>query len=171
MIGDKLRINRTGLVVLDLAATYVALFLAYYLRFNVEVFPITKGIPPFAPYLAQILVNTRRAEDVVPLITDIRRRIDPVAPGARVVARQLEQGPPVDFPIQLRFAGPDLDILRGLAQRAAGILRQHAAYKVFDDLGQPRLARTAHPQTRSIGCGWLRRRAPIWLPGCFSGWR
>ena len=90
-----------------------------------------------APYLAQILVNTRRAEDVVPLITDIRRRIDPVAPGARVVARQLEQGPPVDFPIQLRFAGPDLDILRGLAQRAAGILRQHAAYKVFDDLGQP----------------------------------
>jgi hypothetical protein len=58
MIGDKLRINRTGLVVLDLAATYVALFLAYYLRFNVEVFPITKGIPPFAPYLALFPIIT-----------------------------------------------------------------------------------------------------------------
>jgi multidrug efflux pump len=89
-----------------------------------------------APYLAQILVNTRSAEDVVPMMADIRKRVDAVAPGARIVARQLEQGPPVDFPIQLRFAGPDLDVLCGLAGRAAAILRQHEAYKVFDDLGQ-----------------------------------
>ena len=52
MIGEKLRINRTGLVAVDLATTYLALFLAYHLRFNVEVYPITKGVPPFAPYLA-----------------------------------------------------------------------------------------------------------------------
>ena len=49
MIGEKLRINRTGLVAVDLVATYAALFLAYHLRFNVEVVPVTKGVPPFEP--------------------------------------------------------------------------------------------------------------------------
>jgi exopolysaccharide biosynthesis polyprenyl glycosylphosphotransferase len=52
MIGEKLRFNRVGLVALDLAATYLALFAAYVLRFTVEVVPVTKGVPPFRPYLA-----------------------------------------------------------------------------------------------------------------------
>jgi len=58
MIGEKLRINRSGLVAVDLVATYLALFLAYHLRFNVEVYPITKGIPPFEPYLALFPIIT-----------------------------------------------------------------------------------------------------------------
>ncbi len=58
MIGEKLRINRSALVAVDLLATYVALFLAYHLRFNVEVYPITKGIPPFAPYVALFPIIT-----------------------------------------------------------------------------------------------------------------
>jgi exopolysaccharide biosynthesis polyprenyl glycosylphosphotransferase len=52
MIGEKLRLHRTLLVVVDLAATYAALLLAYYLRFTLEVIPVTKGVPPFGPYLA-----------------------------------------------------------------------------------------------------------------------
>jgi exopolysaccharide biosynthesis polyprenyl glycosylphosphotransferase len=58
MIGEKLRINRVGLVAVDLAATYLALFLAYHLRFSFAVYPITKGIPPFAPYLALFPIIT-----------------------------------------------------------------------------------------------------------------
>jgi len=58
MIGEKLRINRTGLVAVDLAATYLALFLSYHLRFNVEVYPITKGVPPFTPYVALFPIVT-----------------------------------------------------------------------------------------------------------------
>jgi Undecaprenyl-phosphate glucose phosphotransferase len=58
MIGEKLRINRSGLVAVDLAATYLALFLAYHLRFNVEIYPITKGVPPFEPYLALFPIIT-----------------------------------------------------------------------------------------------------------------
>ncbi len=58
MIGEKLRINRSALVAVDLIATYLALFLAYHLRFNVEVYPITKGIPPFQPYLALFPIIT-----------------------------------------------------------------------------------------------------------------
>jgi len=58
MIGEKLRFNRTGLVVIDLCATYLALSLAFHLRFEVEVFPVTKGIPPFTPYLALFPIIT-----------------------------------------------------------------------------------------------------------------
>jgi exopolysaccharide biosynthesis polyprenyl glycosylphosphotransferase len=52
MIGEKLRLHRTLLVAVDLGATYAALLLAYYLRFTLEVVPVTKGVPPFGPYLA-----------------------------------------------------------------------------------------------------------------------
>ena len=58
MIGEKLRINRIGLVAVDLVATYLSLFLAYHLRFSFEVYPITKGIPPFQPYVALIPIIT-----------------------------------------------------------------------------------------------------------------
>jgi exopolysaccharide biosynthesis polyprenyl glycosylphosphotransferase len=58
MIGEKLRINRSGLVAVDLLATYLALFLAYHLRFNVEIYPVTKGVPPFEPYLALFPIIT-----------------------------------------------------------------------------------------------------------------
>jgi exopolysaccharide biosynthesis polyprenyl glycosylphosphotransferase len=54
MIHEKLRINRSGLVAVDLVATYLALFVAYHLRFTIEIFPITKGLPPFEPYLALV---------------------------------------------------------------------------------------------------------------------
>ena len=52
MIDQKIRLHRTLLVAVDLGATYVALVLAYFLRFTIEVVPVTKGVPPFGPYLA-----------------------------------------------------------------------------------------------------------------------
>ena len=58
MIDEKLRINRTGLVAVDLVATYLALFLAIRLRFDVAVYPVTKGVPPFAPYVALFPIIT-----------------------------------------------------------------------------------------------------------------
>lgn len=88
-----------------------------------------------APYLTQVLVNTQRNEDVVPLIARLRARVDSAIPGARIVPRQLEQGPPVDYPIQVRLSGRDLDVLRGLADQVSAILRRHDAYKVHDNLG------------------------------------
>jgi exopolysaccharide biosynthesis polyprenyl glycosylphosphotransferase len=52
MIDQKIRLHRSLLVAVDLAATYAALVLAYFLRFTIEVVPVTKGVPPFGPYLA-----------------------------------------------------------------------------------------------------------------------
>ncbi|MBL9137447.1 MAG: efflux RND transporter permease subunit [Verrucomicrobiales bacterium] len=88
-----------------------------------------------APYLAQILVNTRTAADVPRLVADLRGVFDREIAGARVLMKELEQGPPVEYPIQVRFAGEDLDVLRGLADEAAAALRAAGGYKVNDDLG------------------------------------
>ncbi|MDW7967952.1 MAG: undecaprenyl-phosphate glucose phosphotransferase [Thermoanaerobaculum sp.] len=58
MIYHKLRLQRTLVLGLDLALTYLALILAYHLRFTWEIVPVTKGVPPFEPYLALIPIIT-----------------------------------------------------------------------------------------------------------------
>jgi len=88
-----------------------------------------------ANYLAQILINTRRADDVTGLLVKLRKELDKSVPGARCVVKQLEQGPPVAEPIQIRISGENLEKLRLLADQAAAELRTAGGYHVFDDLG------------------------------------
>ena len=51
------------------------------------------------------------------------------------MVKQLEQGPPVKEPIQIRLSGENLDKLRQLADQTAAELRAAGGYHVFDDLG------------------------------------
>jgi multidrug efflux pump subunit AcrB len=88
-----------------------------------------------ANYLAQILINTRHADNVAGLLVKLRQELDKSVPGARCVVKQLEQGPPVAEPIQIRISGENLDKLRRLADQAAAELRAAGGYHVFDDLG------------------------------------
>jgi len=88
-----------------------------------------------ANYLAQILINTRREDDVEPLLVKLRQELDQSVPGVRCVVKQLEQGPPVKEPIQIRLSGENLDKLRQLADQTAAELRAAGGYHVFDDLG------------------------------------
>jgi multidrug efflux pump subunit AcrB len=88
-----------------------------------------------ANYLAQILINTRHADDVTGLLVKLRQELDQSVPGARCVVKQLEQGPPVKEPIQIRLSGENLDKLRLMADQVARELRAAGGYHVFDDLG------------------------------------
>jgi multidrug efflux pump subunit AcrB len=88
-----------------------------------------------ANYLAQILINTRREDEVRGLLLKLRQELDQSVPGARCVVKQLEQGPPVAEPIQIRLSGENLDKLRLLADQTAAVLRAAGGYHVFDDLG------------------------------------
>jgi multidrug efflux pump subunit AcrB len=88
-----------------------------------------------ANYLAQILINTRHEQDVEKLLVKLRRELDEMVPGVRCVVKQLEQGPPVKEPIQIRLSGANLDTLRQLADKTAAELRAAGGYHVFDDLG------------------------------------
>jgi len=95
------------------------------------------NVEPKAPanYLAQIIINTRDAHEVDGLIVKLRQELDSSVPGVRCVVKPLEQGPPVNEPIQIRVSGENLDKLRLLADKAAAELRKAGGYHVFDDLG------------------------------------
>jgi len=88
-----------------------------------------------ANYLAQIIINTRHADEVTGLLVKLRDELDRQVPGVRCVVKQLEQGPPVKEPIQIRISGENLDTLRQLAEQTAAALRAAGGYHVFDDLG------------------------------------
>ena len=51
MLREKHFIFRNIQILLDIIITIGAFFLAYYLRFSVEILPVTKGYPGFKPYL------------------------------------------------------------------------------------------------------------------------
>lgn len=100
-------------------------------RFYYNVTPKVSG-----DYLAQVLVNTRRAEDTPTLLVTLREQLDRRIVGARVTVKLLEQGPPLEVPIQVRLSGNDLDVLRNLADQAAEVVRSAGGYQVHDNLGR-----------------------------------
>ena len=61
-------------------------------------------------------------------------------PGARIEAKEYENGPVVDAPIAVRLIGPDLDTLRLLAGRLEGVMRHIDGTLFVND--PVRLART-----------------------------
>lgn len=70
---------------------------------------------PFDPQYAQVVIETRRPEEVEPLLTWIRGFSRDRLPEAEVVVRKLEQGPPVQAPVEVRLQGEDLAALSAAA--------------------------------------------------------
>ncbi|WP_306141286.1 efflux RND transporter permease subunit [Roseibium sp. MMSF_3412] len=77
-----------------------------------------------APAFAQALVTTASEEATTRLVPALQAELSAQFPGARILVRDLVQGPPVDAPVELRLVGPSLevlreqgDLLRGLAAR------------------------------------------------------
>ena len=91
---------------------------------------------PSSPHLAQLLVTTHDKADVQPVAQALRRYVAEQLPELEMVARPLEQGPPVRAPIEVRLAGEDLSELSAAAR---DVLRQvrsvPGARDVRDDLG------------------------------------
>ena len=71
---------------------------------------------------AQAIVQIDRAEDSISLIRQFQTELQQAFPEARLLVRQLEQGPPFAAPIEVRFFGPDLDTLKRLGSEMRGIL-------------------------------------------------
>ncbi|NWF84708.1 MAG: efflux RND transporter permease subunit [Bryobacteraceae bacterium] len=76
-----------------------------------------------AANFAQLLVNTRGRDGTVDLIYRLRRELPPLAPSARVIVRELEQGKPMSAPVEVRLTGLDIARLRALGDSATEILR------------------------------------------------
>jgi len=61
-------------------------------------------------------------------------------PGARIIVKPFENGPPIDAPIAIRIIGPEIDQLRQLALQVEGVMHQQAGTR--DVVNPVRLLRT-----------------------------
>ena len=71
------------------------------------------------PFYAQAFADLNSGADVGGLVRRLQSAIDTAVPQARVIVRQLEQGPPFDAPVEVRILGED----PGTLQRLGSALR------------------------------------------------
>jgi multidrug efflux pump subunit AcrB len=69
-----------------------------------------------SPNFAQGIINLDSERDSAELIRRFQRQLDIAFPDARILVRQLEQGPPFDAPVEVRIFGPDIDRLKLLGE-------------------------------------------------------
>lgn len=71
----------------------------------------------------QVLVRTRSIDETPPLVGRLRDKLAALCPEALVIVKELEQGEVISAPIEVRFSGDDIPVLRSLAGQAAAVLR------------------------------------------------
>lgn len=76
-----------------------------------------------ATYRATMLVNTADPTLSRPWIAELQGAIKGIA-GARIGVRAYALGPPIEDPVQFRFSGPDLQVLRSAGEQILAELEQ-----------------------------------------------
>jgi multidrug efflux pump subunit AcrB len=75
------------------------------------------------PNFAEVFASVREFDPKhTPQLLDSLRTIFDAYPDGRIAVREYENGPPIEAPIAIRFAGPRLDTLRALASRFERVL-------------------------------------------------
>ncbi|MEL7504404.1 MAG: efflux RND transporter permease subunit [Cyanobacteria bacterium J06554_6] len=104
---------------------------------------------------AQALVQLDTGNNVEPIIQNLQAELDETFPSARILVKQLQQGPPFDAPIEMRIYGPNIQELRRLGIEARQLLtRVPDVMYVRDDLTEslPKLGLTVdEEQARQSG--------------------
>ena len=86
------------------------------------------------PSYGMLLVGTRGAAATDGLVREYSARLEGIAPGARINVMRLQQGIPVDAPVEVRIVGPELDTLRRLGDEVGAVfLRAPGATQVRND--------------------------------------
>lgn len=84
--------------------------------------PLSPELPD--PSFAKIVVRTDEEADRDALKLRLRQAVsEGLAPAARVRATQLVFGPPSPFPVAFRVNGPDLAVVRGIADRVEKVMQ------------------------------------------------
>src|SRR5690606_28151583 len=78
----------------------------------------------YASNYAEVFVELERYDPRrTPVLLDrLRTRFDDI-PGAEILVKQFENGPPMEAPIAIRLIGPDLQTLRRLAADVEAMIR------------------------------------------------
>jgi multidrug efflux pump subunit AcrB len=87
---------------------------------------------------AQILVHTASKEQTASIVARLKEELPLQIPEARVRTQQLETGPPIGIPVQLRIYGPDVQGLRDLGAQVKARMRAiPGTTDISDDWGDP----------------------------------
>ncbi len=85
---------------------------------------------------AQIMVNTTRADVTPGVIERFNKSAQERYPGARVFAKKLVMGMPIEAPVAFRIVGPDFKVLHRISTEIQSILRvTPGAHQVRDNVG------------------------------------
>ena len=76
------------------------------------------------PNYAQAIVNLKQSEDLAETIHSYQHVLDQKFSHARILVRQLEQGPPFDAPVEVRLFGPDLATLQQIGDKVRLVVAQ-----------------------------------------------
>jgi multidrug efflux pump subunit AcrB len=100
---------------------------------------------------AQIMVHTRDVRRTSELADRLKRDLPPRMAAASVRVNQLEAGPPVGLPVQVRVRGSDIATLRRLSEEVKSLIRGfRGATDIQDDWG---------PETMRLGLRVAPERA------------
>ena len=128
-----------------------------------------------AAYYAQAMVQLNTDKGVTQLIRTLQDELDSSFPQARVLVRQLEQGPPFEAPVELRIYGPDIEQLRVLGAQVRETLTQIPnVTHVRDDLNEalPKLGlEVDEEQARLVGLDntAIAQQLQTYLEGSIGG--
>jgi multidrug efflux pump subunit AcrB len=91
---------------------------------------------PFSPHFAQLIVETRDVASTGPLIAYIRQSLRPSVPRCELITRKMEQGPPVQAPVEVRLSAASLEDLNQAATALTDMLKAtDGTLDVRHDLG------------------------------------
>jgi multidrug efflux pump subunit AcrB len=102
---------------------------------------------------AQILVHTTDRHRTIALADRLKRELPSRIAEARVRVNQLESGPPIGIPVQLRIMGPDIATLRRLAEESKALMRDFPGTTDISDDWEPevlQLGLQVDPQKASL---------------------
>jgi multidrug efflux pump subunit AcrB/outer membrane protein TolC len=82
------------------------------------------NVNPQAPAsnYAQILVNTKKVKGTPQMVAALRERLPDVVPEAKVYVKELQQGQPMEAPVEVRIVGTDVSTIETLGNQVQNVL-------------------------------------------------
>lgn len=128
-----------------------------------------------APAFAQALVKTSSAAETARLVPILQASLSSDFPEARILVRDLVQGPPVDAPVELRLVGPSLEVLRvegDKLRQLAALVEEVTIVRTTLDGGSPKLKLSVNEDKArllGLGLGDVARQLEATLEGATGG--
>ena len=124
---------------------------------------------------AQAIVQLQSSENLPVIIRQLQNKMDRRFPQARVLVRQLEQGPPFDAPIEIRIFGPDLNRLRTIGTQVRQVLADtpgviHIRSELDEVLPKIELAvREENARASGLNLASIAQQVDAWTEGAVGG--